>query len=337
MSRAPFNNAQRWLYLALEQQKGGVGALLINRFLMLLVGVNVLAVVAESEHSLYQAYKPFFTWFEASSVSIFTLEYVLRLWVCTEAEQLHFKHPIGGRGRYMLTPMALVDLLAIVPFYLSFFWGVADLRVLRSLRLLRLLKLTRYSHSLELLLTVLRQEADNLVSALFILCMLVLLSATGIYLVEGHIQPDKFGSIPRALWWSAVTVATVGYGDVVPITLVGKVFSGIIIVTGIAVAALPAAILASGMINELKRRGERFRTELVRTMENGKLDFGGLRYLEKMRVTIGISRAEAHLIFEEVKQETRLQTYTNCPHCAQPIVIKHPPGHIHVRPAKRQR
>ncbi len=167
--------------------------------------------------------------------------------------------------------------------------------------------------------------------------MLILVSATGIYLVEGHVQPEKFGSIPRALWWSTVTVATVGYGDIVPITLLGKVFSGMIIVVGIAVAALPAGILASGMISELRRRKEAFRVEMIRAMEDGKLDFGGLRYLEKVRVNIGISRADARLVFEEVKQETRLQTYTNCPHCAQPIVIKHPPGHIHVRPAKRQR
>lgn len=337
MSRIRILNARRWLYLALEEQKGSVWAKFINRFLMMLVAVNVFVVVVESEHRLYEAYEPFFWWFEVFSVGIFTLEYLVRAWICVESTNVDFQHPVGGRGRYLLSPMALVDVVAILPFYLSFFLGVADLRVLRSLRLLRLLKLTRYSHSLDLLLAVLRQETENLVSALFILCILVLLSATGIYLVEGHVQPDQFGSIPRALWWSAVTVATVGYGDVVPVTLVGKVFSGIIIVTGIAVAALPAAILASGMINELKRRRESFRIELVRAMENGKLDFGGLRYLEKVRVKIGVSRADARLVFEEVKQETRLQTYTNCPHCAQAIVIKHPPGHVHVRPAKRQR
>lgn len=328
---------RRWLYAALEEQKGNVWAKLVNRFLMLLVVLNVIAVMVESEHDIYRAYVPFFAGFERFSVTIFTFEYLLRAWVCVEAENVDFQHPVGGRWRYLRSPMALVDLVAILPFYLSFFGGVADWRVLRSLRLLRLLKLTRYSHSLGLLLAILRQEAETLVSALFILCMLILLSATGIYLVEGHVQPAEFGSIPRALWWSAVTVATVGYGDAVPVTIVGKIFSGVIIVTGIAVAALPAAILASGMINELKRRRENFRVELIRAMENGKLDFGGLRYLEKVRVKIGISRADARLIFEEVKQETRLQTYTNCPHCAQAIVIKHPPGHVQVRPGKRQR
>ncbi len=328
---------RRWLYVALEKQKGGVWAKLLNRSLLVLVAVNIIVVVVESEHSIYKAHAALFDWFEMVSVGVFTLEYLVRAWICVESDQVHFQHPLGGRLRYLRSPMAMVDLMAILPFYLSFIVGGADWRVLRSLRLLRLLKLTRYSHSLGLLLAILRQEAETLVSALFILCMLILVSATGIYLVEGHAHPDEFGSIPRALWWSVVTVATVGYGDVVPVTIVGRVFSGVIIVSGITVAALPAAILASGMINELKRRREKFRAELIHAMENGRLDFGGLRYLEKMRVQIGISRAEAKLVFDEVKQETRLQTYVNCPHCAQAIVIRHPPGHVHVRPGKRQR
>ncbi len=327
---------RRWLFVALEEQKGQVWAKLLNRFLMTLVVLNVLVVVAESEHSIYIEYETFFLWFELFSVLVFTLEYGVRLWICVESSNVDYQHPFGGRWRYLLSPMAIIDLLAILPFYLSFYLGVADWRVLRSLRLLRILKLTRYSGSLELLITVLRQEMETLVSAIFILCLLILLSASGIYLVEGHVQPDKFGSIPRALWWATVSVATVGYGDAVPITAVGKLFSGMIIISGITIAALPAAILASGMISELKRRRENFRVELIHAMENGQLDFGGLRYLEKMRVQIGVSRADARLVFEEVKQETRLQTYTNCPHCAQPIVIKHPPGHIHIRPAKRK-
>ncbi|MEB4589939.1 ion transporter [Candidatus Thiothrix sp. Deng01] len=331
------HNVRGWLYLALEEQKGNKWAKFINHCLVALVVINVVAVALESEHAIYKAHETLFQYLEVSSVLVFTIEYIVRAWICVESGNVDFQHPIGGRGRYLLSPMALVDLLAIAPFYLSFFFGVADLRVLRSLRLLRLLKLTRYSHSLELLLAVLRQEAENLISAMFILCMLILLSATGIYLVEGHIQPDKFGSIPRSLWWATVTLATVGYGDVIPSTVTGRVFSGVTIITGIAVAALPAAILASGMISELKRRREHFRQELVRAMEDGRLDFGSLRYLEKMRVKIGVSRADARLVFEEVKQETRLQTYLTCPHCGQAIVIKHPPGHVHVRSAKRQR
>ena len=145
---------------------------------------------------------------------------------------------------------------------------------------------------------------------------------------------DNLHSFQEAIYFSLITFTTVGYGDVTPITQAGKLFSGIIIILGIAIAALPAAILASGIINELKRRRESFRLEMVRAMENGFLDFGGLRYLEKVRIRIGISRAEARLVFEEVKQENRLQTQTRCPHCAHSLMIKHPPGHVHVHSVK---
>lgn len=327
---------RHWLYKVLEEQKGGAGSRLLNHFLMILVALNVVSVVLESEHSIYQNHQLFFEVFEAFSVMVFTLEYLVRVWVSVEGPRVNGQSAFRARLAYLLTPMALVDLIAVLPFYLSAFVGVEDLRVLRSLRLLRLLKLTRYSQSLELLLAVLRQEAETLISALLIMCMLILLAATGIYLVEGHVQPESFGSIPRALWWATVTVATVGYGDIVPVTVLGKLFSGTLIVSGIAVAALPAAILASGMINELKRRRENFRNELIASMENGKLDFGGLRYLEKVRIRLGVSRADARLVFEETKQELRLQTRTACPHCGGMIEIKHPPGHIHVHPGHKQ-
>lgn len=328
------HNSRRWLYQALEGQKSKnkKWTSFINHFLSILVSVNVIAVIIESEHSIYVIYEPLFWGFEVFSVLMFTIEYGLRLWTCVESENGRYHHPLFGRWRYLFSPLAIIDFLAILPFYLSFFFGVADLRILRSLRLLRVLKLTRYSHSLELLLAVLRQEAETLISAMFILCFLIILSATGIYLVEGHIQPDKFGSIPRALWWSTVTVATVGYGDVVPITHLGKFFSGLIILTGITVAALPAGILASGIINELKRRREIFRTEMLRALEDGQLDFSDLRYLEKLRSKIGVSRTEARLVFEDAKQEVCLRRYVHCPCCAHALIVQHVHGHITILP-----
>lgn len=325
-----YTTVRHWLYRALEEQKGGKLARWLNGSLMFLIAANVAVVMAESENGIHQQYKTAFTFFETFSVLIFTLEYVTRIWCSVEFPEAVSRSAVRQRIRYMLKPMALVDLLAILPFYMGFFLGVDDLLMLRSLRLLRILKLTRYSHSMELLISVLKQEAETMVSALFMLCILILLAATGIYLVEGHQQPEAFGSIPRSLWWSIVTLTTVGYGDVVPHTAAGKVFSGVITITGIAVAALPAAILASGLINELKRRRELFRAELRRALDDGMLDFTGLRYLERMRVQIGVSRADARLLFEGLKHESRLYTHLNCPHCDQPLVIKHPAGHIQV-------
>ena len=135
------------------------------------------------------------------------------------------------RLRYMITPMALVDLLAILPSYLLLFGH--DLLILRALRLIRVFKLTRYSRSMELLSTVFKQEFETIISAIFVLIILIVISATGIYIVEGDIQPEEFGSIPRALWWATVTLTTVGYGDVVPITGLGRALGIVIVITGI--------------------------------------------------------------------------------------------------------
>ena len=327
--------SRQWLHRALVEKRGNRAARWLNISLAALIIVNVIAVVLESEPAVHRLNPNAFRWFETFSVIVFSLEYAVRAWICVEQPRYH--NGLRGRLVYLLSPMALVDLIAIAPFYLGFFGGVDDLLVLRSLRLLRVFKLTRYSQSMELLLTVFRQEAETMVSALFILSVLILLAATGVYLVEGSAYPEAFGSIPRALWWSVVTLMTVGYGDIVPHTFVGKLFSSIVMVTGVAVAALPTAILASGLMNELKRRRELFRAELLRFAEEGQVDFGDLRYLENLRLHIGISRADARLIFEEVKRESRLHTHLNCPHCEQPLVIRHPVGHIHVKPAKRQR
>ncbi len=324
-----------WLYHALDKQKGNLLALLLNQFLMLMISLNVMAVLLESDLHLYQTYAKWFDGFEYFSIAVFTLEYLVRLWVCVESEQPHYQHPIKGRLRYAVSPMALIDLLAIVPFYLGFFFHAQDLRILRSLRLLRIIKLTRYSHSLNFLLQVLRQEAETMISALFVLSVLVLLAATGIYLVEGHINTQAFGSIPRSLWWATVSLTTVGYGDVVPQTILGKLFGGLILVCGIAVAALPAAILASGFIKELDKRREQFRTEVIKALNDGMISLDELHHLEHLRIEFGITHADSRQIFHNVHQMHRLHTYLNCPHCAKPLTIEHPPGYVHVKKAGR--
>ncbi len=324
------------LYLLLEEHKGHVWVRLINYSLLLLITLNVVAVALESETDLFQHHQMFFINFERFSVAVFTLEYIVRLWVCVEHEGQRYREPIRGRLRYALTPMAMVDLLSILPFYMGYFVGVDNLLVLRSLRLVRVLKLTRYSHSMDLLLAVLKNQAEVLLSALFIICILIVLASTGIYLVEGEQQPEAFGSIPRALWWATVTLTTIGYGDVVPITNYGKLFSGVITITGVAVAALPAGILASGLTKELDRRRDLFKTEILKAMNDGRLNFNELRQLEQLRREIGTSRADARLIFEEIKHASKLQTNISCPHCNGPIKISHPPGHIRIQKIERE-
>lgn len=318
------------IYTALEKQQGNSLAKWLNVSLMVLIMLNVLVVILESEPGIHAQYRPLFERFEIFSIVVFSAEYLLRVWAATESDKPRFQPALRGRLRYMLTPMSIIDLLSILPFYLGVFFGVNDLRILRSLRLLRILKLTRYSASLELLIQVTKQEAENLISALLVLGVLIVLSATGMYLVEGDLQPQQFGSIPRALWWALVTLSTIGYGDAIPITIAGKLFAGLIIMTGVAVAALPAAILSSGLINELNRRRETFRAEVVQALADRTIDFAELRHLEALRLQIGVSHTDARLIYKEVKHANRLRTHLNCPHCNEPLVIAHPVGQVQV-------
>lgn len=225
----------------------------LNLFLMGLIFFNVLAVMLETEQALYLRYRPFFDWLEVVSVLIFSSEYLLRLWSCTENAK--YSHPFWGRIRYMLSPMAAVDLLAIAPFYLPMLipFDLRFLRVLRLFRMFRLLKLGRYMRSLRRIRNVFVEKKEELFIAIFSVLILLVLSSSLMYFVENEAQPDKFSSIPAAMWWGIATLTTIGYGDMYPITLLGKVLGGMISILGIGLFALPAGILASGFATEIQK------------------------------------------------------------------------------------
>ncbi len=229
--------------------------------LVTLISANVVAIMLESVQSISLKYQTELWIFEIFSVAVFTVEYFVRAWCVVERPDRQYSHPVRGRLRYLSTPMALIDLLAVLPFYLAFLISI-DLRFLRVLRLLRVFKLTRYSSAMSILLSVLRQEAKALAAALFVLMLLIIMSASMIYLFEQEAQPDKFGSIPHAMWWALITLTTVGYGDIVPVTTGGKLFGALISVIGIGIVALPAGILASGFSGKLHARRMDYETKV---------------------------------------------------------------------------
>ena len=224
-----------------------------NVGMLVLIFFNVLAVVLETEEGLYAQFEQYFYAFEVFSVIIFTVEYVLRLWVCTEHEQ--FKSPILGRIRYALTPSMLIDLISFLPFYIPL--GGMDLRFIRAVRLFRLFrlfKMGRYSKSLTKLGNVMKAKKEELIITLFAGVILLIIASSLMYFIEREAQPELFGSIPRAMWWGAVTLTTVGYGDVYPVTVLGRFLSAFISVLGIGLFALPAGIIASGFASELQKQ-----------------------------------------------------------------------------------
>ena len=222
--------------------------------LVVLIVANVAAAAAATVEPLYDRYKQAFWAFEVFSVAVFTVEYLCRLWVCTEHLSLSRHGPIKARLKFVLSPYGLIDLLAILPFYVGLLMPTADLRFVRVFRLLRLLKLARYSPALVTLWQVLVSEKRALGAALLIMVILLIVSSTAIYHVEHDVQPEKFGSIPAAMWWAIATLTTVGYGDAVPVTGVGRVIGGLVMILGLAMFALPVGIIASGFATEIHRR-----------------------------------------------------------------------------------
>lgn len=223
----------------------------LNAGIVALILLNVAAFVLESVAELSARYGPAFHAFEIASVAVFSVEYLLRLWSATEDPER--ADPIAGRLRWAATPLALVDLFAVLPFYLGALVPL-DLRVLRVLRLLRLvrvLKLARYSRALQAMGRVIRRKRRERLMTLFACSLLLILASSMMWMAEHEVQPDAFPDIPAALWWAVVTLTTVGYGDVVPITLVGRIIAAAIALIGVGFIALPAGILASGSVEEL--------------------------------------------------------------------------------------
>ncbi|NQU57509.1 MAG: ion transporter [Rhodospirillales bacterium] len=221
--------------------------------MMVLIITNVIAVIVETIPGLNPKFQQGLETFDTVSVIIFSIEYLLRVWVCTENHAEGFDHPIMGRFKHMMTPLALIDLIAIAPFYLAFFVTV-DLRFMRIFRLLRLLKLTRYSPAIETFASVLTSQRRPLGAALLVMMMLLIFASSVVFMFEREAQTEAFASIPHAMWWGLATLTTVGYGDVTPITAGGKIFGAFIMVMGIAMFALPAGILTSGFTREIKKR-----------------------------------------------------------------------------------
>ncbi len=225
----------------------------INTTLIFLIIGNVLAVILESVAAVRTILGEFFFYFEIFSVIIFTVEYVLRLWASVEGSDPKYSGRFLGRCRYAMRPLVLIDLIVILPFYLSTFFGF-DLRILRILRILRVFKLTRYSGAWSLFAAVLNSQKRPLLMTVYLLSITLVVVASLMYLVESDAQPKAFADIPSAMWWGLVTLTTVGYGDVTPITILGKVLGAAVTILGIGVYALPAGILASGFMQELNRR-----------------------------------------------------------------------------------
>lgn len=311
---------RRWYELLETSREEDTVSRIVDIFLVLLICLNIMAVILESVDSYKAEFYDYFNYFERFSVAVFTIEYFLRLWSIVEKHSLnqninntsHFKQRI----RYIFSPMAIVDLLSILPFYLIYFFQI-DLRFLRVLRILRIFKLTRYSESMTTLLTVLRRESDTLSAAFFVLLVIMTLAASGVYLVENKVQPEVFKSIPDAMWWAVVTLTTVGYGDVTPITPLGKLLAATIMIAGVGLVALPAGILASSFSENLDRNKSLMTKRLEQALADGIIDENEQESIEYLRRELGISESTLKEIRHAIMDSKHLKHDIDCPHCGK--------------------
>ncbi len=231
---------------------GDTASRVFNLTILTLILLNVCAIIAESVQPLHQKYAPVFHDFEVISVAIFTIEYLLRVWSSTVSPD--FSKPVLGRLRFAVTPMAIVDLFAVLPFYLPFVsLDLRIIRILRMFRFFRVVKLARYSSSLRNLGKVVKDKKEELLVSFSFAMTLLILASSLMYYVENPAQPGAFSSIPAAMWWAVTTLTTVGYGDAYPVTSLGKLLGGVVAVLGIGMFALPTAILGGGFVEQLQR------------------------------------------------------------------------------------
>jgi voltage-gated potassium channel len=237
---------RRRLYLILEPtEKGGILERVFEFLLITIIILNILAIILDSVDGFQATYQTLFRNFEIFSVIFFTLEYALRLYSIVENHR--YKHPVNGRIKFALTPLAVIDLLAFAPFYFAFLpFDLRFLRIFRLTGLFRMFKVARYLHALTVFRKVVYDRREQLVLSIILIMFMLVIISTIMFYVEHEAQPTVFSSIPAAMWWGIATLTTVGYGDMVPTTALGKLLGGMFAVIGFGLLALPAGILSSG-------------------------------------------------------------------------------------------
>lgn len=288
---------------------------LVNIIIITTIIVTVLSIILESERSLHPQFTPIFYAIEIYSLIVFSVEYLLRIWSAPDSPVYADLSARKARFKYLISPMAIIDLVAILPFALSFF--SIDLRFLRIIRLVRILKLTRYNSAMNSLMEVIRKEGRAFFSVVLVLIIILIISSSGIYLIEHKAQPETFGSIPQAMWWAMVTLATVGFGDAVPITPLGKLFGGIIMLVGIGVVALPAGILASAFSAHLHKSKKSYKTAVRNALKDGVISPQEYAELKTLQEKYDLTSEDAEEIIQA--QLHSLQKTNTCPHCGESL------------------
>ncbi len=296
------HSIENTLYRLLEKaEPGDKISWRVDVFLSALIIINLTAVCLETVPSLYASYHSLVWWVEAVSVTIFSAEYLLRIWAASAIART--KGISRGRARlgYIFSPTGIIDLTAILPSLLPLLFGGMDLRWLRVLRLARLFKLSHYTSALEDLVAAVVHERRSFMATLYLLVLAIMISSTSIYVFEQDVQPEVFGSIPQSMWWSFITLTTVGYGDVVPVTVAGRFVAGFTALMGVCVVALLTGIVASGFANQMATRRNRMENEIRRALADGHISEEERHKINRLSKELNLSEEDVFALLERFR------------------------------------
>ena len=274
----------------------------VDMALFILILLNVIAVCLESVQNIGNKYEKSFYYFEMFSVFIFGIEYLLRVWSAPAREDLGENSSFIKRLKYIFSFTGLVDFIAIIPSIITIFGGL-DLRWLRVLRLLRLLKISNYSSAIEDFFSAIMADWRSFTAALYLVLVALFLSSALMYIAENESQPDKFSSIPETMWWSLITLTTVGYGDVSPITPFGKIIGAFTAIMGVCTVALLTGIVASAFANQRAQRTAILEAEINQALSDGVISDVEAKKIEKLRKELNLSPEHSRSLIKVLSEK----------------------------------
>jgi voltage-gated potassium channel Kch len=292
--------------LVFPSQYGGTMQHIFEVFIAIWVLLSVLSVILESVKSIHYILHLQFVVLDAVAVGIFSIEYAMRIYSCVE--EPGYKGSFLGRIKQAKSPATFIDFLAILPFFLEVFLNhLFDLRFLRVFRLARLLKLTRGSDATAVLIKVVVREWPVMSAATFIMMLLLVLTASLGYLFEYDAQPEKFENIPTSIYWAVITLASVGYGDISPVTPVGRALTSILALLGIGIFAIPAALLASAFSDELVKERDALKANLFSILKDGHITDQEAVFIRAEAKRLHLTSAEINALIDVVIKEHELE------------------------------
>jgi len=283
----------------------------VEVFVALLVVANVIGIILESVPDIHEAYEAYFHAFDLFSVAVFSVEFVVRVWSYGE-KYLHDEDGSDWKGRkeYLFSFYGIIDFISTVPFYLQLILPGADLRVLRMFRLLRIFKLSRYNSAFDDMVAAVKAERDSFSSAVFLLFISCLLFSSLIYIIEGHVQPEVFPSIPAAMHWFVITIVS-GWGNVDPVTFVGTILVIFTQILSIALAAILTGVVSTAYTAQVERRQAMYEMEVRAVLADGVVTEEELAKLKIMQAKLGMSDDQVAAIVAQIEEEKKLSESGN--------------------------